>query len=101
LYCQIKILNMKYEISTTVETGAQVFDATVKNVVRLFEGASSFVNTAKLTNVGKEYKICSLLKEMSIDKFVTLDDIKRVSRVVYDTEDKVDFILNNFIKKTS
>lgn len=90
---------MKYEISTTVESGAKVFDATIRNISRLFEGGSSFVNTAKCSIVGKEYHVCSLLKEQSINGIVTIEDIKRTSRVVYNNEDKVDFIINNFIKK--
>ena len=44
---------------------AKKFDETIKNVVTLFKQGSNLVNVYVLSELGKEYKVASLLKELS------------------------------------
>jgi hypothetical protein len=44
---------------------AKSFDTTINNVVKMFYSGSAIVNTSKLSKLGKEYKVASLLKELS------------------------------------
>lgn len=46
---------------------AKSFDDTISGMVKIFEGGSSIANATKLSKLGKEYKVASLLKELSIN----------------------------------
>lgn len=47
---------------------AQIFDDTISGMVKIFKAGSSLVNTTLLSEFGKEYKVASLLKELSNNK---------------------------------
>ncbi len=44
---------------------AQIFDGTISGMVKIFKGGSAIANTTELSKFGKEYKVASLLNEMS------------------------------------
>ncbi len=71
-----KINDMK--INKLAINKAKSFDETINGMVKIFEGGSAIANITKLSKLGKEYKVASLLKELSINGEVSEETFNRV-----------------------
>jgi hypothetical protein len=94
-------MKKKYTLTVNCLTYGSIYDQTIKNIVRFFINLNP--NMGKLTGVGDEYHIASILCELSVKeseyvRTVTAEQVEHAFRVVPVTLRKRKGLIKSYLK---